>query len=115
VESDSLTSMIAQALAALIRYVESRLREATTDDDVRAFEDVAHVLQQAPPVDRLRLHELLGEEMQKHSDRPSPSTSSSAADVVRTVCMLTADVRAGVIEVVPFDADRSTFQLADTP
>ena len=62
-ESDPLTATVGQALAALIRYVDSRPEDATTDDDVRALEDVARVLQQAPATDHARLRELLGEQI----------------------------------------------------
>lgn len=59
---DTVTRLLAEALRALVLFTEQRTDDATADDDVRALEDVTHVLNQAAPADRTRLRALLGDE-----------------------------------------------------
>ena len=58
-----LARALAEALGGLMRYVDARTEQDTEDDDVRALEDVAAVLQGASPEGRRRLRELWGEEL----------------------------------------------------
>ena len=60
---DDVARRLAEALAGLVRFVEERPSDATEDDDVRALEDVAHVLNDAAAQDRARLRALLGAEV----------------------------------------------------
>jgi hypothetical protein len=55
-------TVLASALRGLVEYVDARTDDDTEDDDVRALEDVAAVLQQAPPEAQTRLREMWGEE-----------------------------------------------------
>jgi hypothetical protein len=57
-----LATVLASALRGLVEYVDARTDDDTEDDDVRALEDVAAVLHQAPPEARMRLREMWGEE-----------------------------------------------------
>lgn len=52
---------LATALRGLLEYVDARTDDHTADDDVRALEDVAAVLQQAPADARARLRDIWGE------------------------------------------------------
>ncbi|MBM7516175.1 hypothetical protein [Nocardioides nitrophenolicus] len=58
--SDPVEVLLAEALRAIVGYVEARDESATEDDDVRALEGVAHVLHQVASQDRDRLMTLLG-------------------------------------------------------
>lgn len=60
---DDVTLRLAKALASLVRFVEERPSDATEDDDVRALEEVALVLNGAASQDRARLRALLGTEV----------------------------------------------------
>ena len=60
---DRLTLLLAEALRDLVLFVEHRPEGATEDDDVRALEDVVDVLGQAPPAERARMRQLLGDEV----------------------------------------------------
>ena len=58
-----LATALASALRGLVEYVDARTEDDDTeDDDVRALEDVAAVLHQAPLEARTRLREMWGEE-----------------------------------------------------
>ena len=58
---EPLTKSLAQALRDLVLFVETRPDDATADDDVRALEDLAFVLNQLAPADRIRAQALLGD------------------------------------------------------
>lgn len=60
---DSLTRLLGEALRDLVVFTERRPDDATVDDDVRALEAVAHILDQATPPDRTRARALLGDEV----------------------------------------------------
>ena len=60
--NDAVAELLAEALRDLVRFVDERPDDATTDDDVRALESVAYVLSQAAPEDRPRMRALLGPE-----------------------------------------------------
>ena len=60
---DHLTTLLGEALRDLVLFVERRSESATADDDVRALEDVAHVLNQASTADSARVRHLLGDEV----------------------------------------------------
>ena len=60
---DDATLRLAEALASLVRFVEERPSDAIEDDDVRALEEVALVLNGAASQDRARLRALLGTEV----------------------------------------------------
>jgi hypothetical protein len=55
--------LLALALRTLVEYVNRRDDSFTDDDDVRALEEVAYVLNQVAPEDAERLRSLLGSEM----------------------------------------------------
>ena len=57
-----LATVLAAALRGLVEYVDARTDDDTEDDDVRALEDVAAVLHQAPPEAQACLREMWGEE-----------------------------------------------------
>jgi hypothetical protein len=57
---DPVQQALAEALRALVAFVAGRPEDASADDDVRALEDAAYVLQQVEQGDRDRLTELLG-------------------------------------------------------
>jgi hypothetical protein len=59
--TDPVAGLLAEALRRLVDYVENRPGDATDDDDVRALEDVAHVLLQISLADRPRLVGALGD------------------------------------------------------
>jgi len=59
---NDLATVLAAALRGLVEYVDARTDDDTEDDDVRALEDVAAVLQKAPPEAQSRLRELWGDE-----------------------------------------------------
>ncbi|MFB6720022.1 hypothetical protein ACFCV3_07675 [Kribbella sp. NPDC056345] len=59
---DPVAELLAEALRDLVRFVDERPDDATADDDVRALESVAYVLDQVPPEDRSRMRALLGPE-----------------------------------------------------
>ena len=59
-EPTPLEELLAEALRDLTRYVEERDETADADDDVRALEDLTHVLLGVAPEDRDRLVSLLG-------------------------------------------------------
>ena len=61
VPEDALTNSLAEALRALVLFVQNRPDDATADDDVRALEDFAYVLNQLEPADRIRAKALLGD------------------------------------------------------
>ena len=63
VPEDDLTTLLGEALRDLVLFVEHRPESATEDDDVRALEDFAHVMSQVGPADRVRVRQLLGEEV----------------------------------------------------
>jgi hypothetical protein len=52
--------LLAQALRELVRFVDERPGDATSDDDVRALESVGFVLGEASPVIGEELVALLG-------------------------------------------------------
>jgi hypothetical protein len=60
---DPIDVLLVEALRGIVHYVEARDESATEDDDVRALEDVAHVLNQVTAQDRDRLKALLGPKM----------------------------------------------------
>lgn len=60
---DALTRLLAEALRDLVLFTEQRQADATVDDDVRALEDVARLLNQVSPSDRTRVRHLLGDEV----------------------------------------------------
>ena len=60
---DPLTKSLAQALRDLVNFVENRPDDATADDDVRALEDFAYVLNQLALADRVRARALLGDDI----------------------------------------------------
>ena len=64
-DDGNLLPLVAAALRDLLDYVNDRSDDATPDDDVRALESAAYVLQQVEPDHRARLIELLGP---KHAD-----------------------------------------------
>lgn len=57
---NDLEKLLADALRGLVGYVDARDETFNDDDDVRALEDVAAVLQQVAPQDSDRLATLLG-------------------------------------------------------
>lgn len=57
---NDLEQLLADALRGLVEYVDGREDTFSEDDDVRALEDVAAVLQQVSPEDSDRLARLLG-------------------------------------------------------
>jgi len=61
--SDQVDRLLAEALRGLVAFVEGRPEGASADEDVRALEAVAHVLQQAEPEGRRQLTNLLGPNM----------------------------------------------------
>lgn len=60
---DPLAVLMAEALRNLVDYVDRRDDSYTDDDDVRALEYVAYVLNQVEPADADRLRSLLGRKM----------------------------------------------------
>jgi hypothetical protein len=63
VSDTAVAGLLADALRGLVRFVDERPDDATADDDVRALEDVAYVLNRAAPEDQERLKALLGDEL----------------------------------------------------
>jgi hypothetical protein len=63
VPEDALTRLLGEALRDLVLFIEQRPEDATADDDVRALEGVAHLLNQVAPSDRTRVRHLLGDEV----------------------------------------------------
>ncbi len=59
---DVVAELLAEALRDLVRFVDERPDDATADDDVRALESVAHVLNQVTLEDQPRMRALLGPE-----------------------------------------------------
>lgn len=60
---DALTQLLGEALRDLVLFIEQRPEDATADDDVRALEDVAHLLGQVASSDRTRNRRLLGDDV----------------------------------------------------
>ncbi|KRB73999.1 hypothetical protein ASE01_18565 [Nocardioides sp. Root190] len=60
---DALPRLLAEALRDLVLFIENRPDDATADDDMRALEDVAYVLNQVAAADRTRARDLLGDEV----------------------------------------------------
>ena len=60
---DPIEVLLVEALRGIVDDVEARDESATEDDDVRALEEVAHVLHQVAAQDRERLKALLGPRM----------------------------------------------------
>ncbi len=56
-----VAAILAEALRGLIDFVDSRPSDATEDDDVKALEDVAYVLNKVSPEQASRLIAVLGE------------------------------------------------------
>jgi hypothetical protein len=63
VSDAAVAGLLADALRGLVRFVDERPDDATADDDVRALEDVAYVLNRVAPEDQERLKALLGDEL----------------------------------------------------
>jgi hypothetical protein len=63
VSDTAVAGLLADALRGLVRFVDERPDDATADDDVRALEDVAYVLNRVAPEDQERLKALLGDEL----------------------------------------------------
>jgi hypothetical protein len=61
--NDAVAELLAEALRDLVRFVDERPDDATADDDVRALESVAYVLNRVAPEDRPRMGALLGAEL----------------------------------------------------
>lgn len=61
--TDPVAELLAEALRGLVWFVEERPEDTTSDDDVRALEDVASVLHRVGRADRGRLCGLLGAEL----------------------------------------------------
>ena len=61
--STEVEQRLAEALRGLVDFTERRPDDATADDDIRALEDAAFVLQGASPAARVQLVELLGPEL----------------------------------------------------
>ena len=62
--ADPLLPVLADAVCLLLEYVAQRPDDASADDDVKALESAAYILNQVAPEDRERLVGLLGA---KHS------------------------------------------------
>jgi hypothetical protein len=60
---DDVARLVAEALHELVRFVDERSDSATADDDVRALETVAYILNRVADEDRNRLRDLLGPEL----------------------------------------------------
>ena len=60
-DDSPVAAILAEALRGLIHFVETRASDATEDDDVRALEDVAYVLNKVSPEHAPRLVAVLGE------------------------------------------------------
>jgi hypothetical protein len=60
-DDSPVAAVLAEALRGLLDFVETRAPDATEDDDVRALEDAAHVLNKVPPEHAPRLVAVLGE------------------------------------------------------
>jgi len=63
VSDAAIARLLADALRGLVRFVDERPDDATADDDVRALEDVAYVLNRVAPEDQGRLRTLLGDDL----------------------------------------------------
>lgn len=61
--TDPLVPVLTEALRSAMHYIENRTDDNTSDDDLRALEDVSDLLQRVGPADRDRLVTALGPDL----------------------------------------------------